>query len=205
MGKWLAVGAIALCALLAVLWYQLRTPSEAAAAAQPPPAPAQVQPVAPPAGLAQAAAKVAEATTQPGKIDPASDEFFYKFDDLQPSMLTRNAASCYTGGLHRVHRNKKVKLTFRNKIKDGEVTVYNVKVDPETTIDDKELVDCFVKKVSETHWHDDALPDWDQPDELVIRPERGMKKFTKDNMDYVGDGPDFSQSHPISNAAAPPK
>jgi hypothetical protein len=100
-----------------------------------------------------------------------------------------------------VHRNAKVKLTFRDRIKNGEVTIYDVKVDPETTITDKALVDCFVKKASEFHWHDDQLPDWDQADMLLIRPERGMKKHTKENMEYQGDGPDFSKEHPVSAPA----
>ena len=31
-----------------------------------------------------------------------------------------------------------------------------------------------------------------QADKLLIRPERGMKKYTKENLEYEGDGPDFS-------------
>ena len=106
-------------------------------------------------------------------------------------MLTRNAAKCYTGGLHRVHRNQKVKLAFTNKIVNGEVTVTDVKV-VESTIDDPEMVECFRREVANTHWHDDTLPDWDAPDELVIRPERGMKKYTEEDMKYEGSGPDFT-------------
>ena len=41
-----------------------------------------------------------------------------------------------------------------------------------------------------------GLPDWNQDDELVIRPERGIKKFTKENMEYEGSGPDFTHVHP---------
>ncbi len=110
-------------------------------------------------------------------------------------MLTRNAAKCYTGGLHRVHRNQKVKLAFDNRIKDGEVTVENVRV-VESTIEDQPMVDCFLKEVRNTHWHDDQLPDYAAPDELVIRPERGMKKYTEDNMKYEGSGPDFTHRAP---------
>jgi nucleoid-associated protein YgaU len=194
MKKLLAVGAAAVLGLLVLIWYQLHTPAEAA----PAPAP-QAEAARAPApvaraqstGLAQAAAKVAEETGKPEKVDPASDAFFYKFDDLQPHLLDKAAATCYTGGLHRVGRNAKLKLAFKDKIVNGDVTVTDVKI-VDDTIHDKELTDCFVREVSNTKWHDDSLPDWTQDDELVIRPERGMKKYTKENMDYEGSGPDFT-------------
>jgi len=58
------------------------------------------------------------------------------------------------------------------------------------------MVECFKREVAATHWHDDSLPDWSAPDELVIRPERGMKKFTKENLEYEGSGPDFTHREP---------
>jgi len=197
MGKWLAAAAVVVVGLLVVLWLQLKQPAEAAVAAQPAtPSPIAIATgVAKQTELAEIGKKVAAATTTDGKISKASDEFFYRFDDLQPSMLTRNAAKCYTGGLHRVHRNQKVKLAFDNRIKDGEVTVENVRV-VEATIDDQPMIDCFVKEVQNTHWHDDQLPDYSAPDELVIRPERGMKKYTEDNLKYEGSGPDFTHRAP---------
>lgn len=194
MKKLLAAGAVVVLGLLVLIWYQLHAPADAA----PAPAPkAEVAPAAAPAdraqgsGLAQAAAKVAQETGKPKKVDPASDAFFYKFDDLQPAMLTRNAASCYSGGLDRVGRNAKLKLAFKDKIVNGEVTVTDIKV-VEDTIHNKQLTDCFIREVENTKWKDDSLPDWVQDDELVIRPERGMKKYTKENMEYQGDGPDFT-------------
>jgi len=195
MKKLLALGGVAVIALLGLIWYQLHAPADAAPAPAPRPqaAPAPEAPAARAqgSGLAEAAAKVAEETGKPEKVDPASDAFFYKFDDLQPAMLTRNAASCYSGGLGRVGRNAKLKLAFKDKIVNGEVTVTDIKI-VESTISDKALVDCFVREVQNTKWHDDSLPDWTQDDELVIRPERGMKKYTKENMEYQGDGPDFT-------------
>jgi hypothetical protein len=193
MGKWLAVATLAVLALLVLIWHELQSPAAAATVAAPL-AQAQVAPVAPTVTppLAKAVQQVAAANAQPGKIDPQSDEFFYHFDDLQPSMLTRNAATCYTGGLHRVHRNQKLKLTFKDRIKNGQVTVEDVKI-AEDTIQDPELVACFVREVQNTKWSDDALPDWVQEDQLVIRPERGMKKYTKENMEYEGSGPDFTK------------
>jgi hypothetical protein len=194
MKKLLAAGGVAVIGLLVLIWYQLHAPADAAPAPAPkaeaapaPTAPARAQG----SGLAQAAAQVAEATGKPEKVDPASDAFFYKFDDLQPAMLTRNAATCYSGGLGRVARNAKLKLAFKDKIVNGEVFVTDVKI-VESTISDKALIDCFVREVENTKWHDDSLPDWTQDDELVIRPERGMKKYTKENMEYQGDGPDFT-------------
>jgi hypothetical protein len=192
MRKWLVAGALAVIAVLVLIWRQLPEPGGVES-----PATVEVAPVAHAAGAAPAGevatvAQVANNAPAPaGKIDPASDEFFYRFDDLQPSMLTRNAASCYTGGLHRVHRNSKVKLAFKDRIKNGVVSVEDVKV-VESTIDDPELVACFVREVQQTTWKDDALPDWAQDDQLIIRPERGMKKYTKENMEYEGDGPDFT-------------
>jgi hypothetical protein len=32
-------------------------------------------------------------------------------------------------------------------------------------------------------WKDDLLPDWEQDDMIMLRPERGMKKFWRDNME----------------------
>jgi len=193
MKKLLAAGAVVVLGLLVLIWYQLHAPADAA----PAPAPkAEAAPAAPTeraqgSGLVQAAAKVAQETGKPAKVDPASDAFFYKFDDLQPHLLDKSAATCYSGGLNRVGRNAKLKLAFKDKIVNGDVTVADVRV-VEDTIHNKELTDCFIREVTNTKWHDDSLPDWTQDDELVIRPERGMKKYTKENMDYQGDGPDFT-------------
>jgi hypothetical protein len=200
MKKLLAIAAVIVGALVVLLWLELKAPAEAAVV----PAKAAPTPVAVATDVAKqteqaeiAKRLAAAAKTDDGKISKASDEFFYRFDDLQPSMLTRNAAKCYTGGLHRVHRNQKVKLAFSNRIKNGEVTVENVTVvSDETTIDDPALVECFRKAVADTHWHDDQLPDYTAPDELVIRPERGMKKYTEENMKYEGSGPDFTHRAP---------
>lgn len=193
MKKLLAAGAVLVLGMLGLIWYQLHTPADAA----PAPAPkAEVVPAPEPAraqgsGLAQVAAKVAAETGKPEKVDPASDAFFYKFDDLQPHLLDKAAATCYSGGMNRVGWNAKLKLAFKDKIVNGDVTVADVKI-VEDTIHNKELTDCFVREVQNTKWHDDSLPDWTQDDELVIRPERGMKKYTKENMDYQGSGPDFT-------------
>jgi hypothetical protein len=188
MNRWLAAATVVVIALLAMLWMQIRTPAAApvVVAAKKADAPAPVaQPVA---GLAAVAKQVAAAEAKPQKLDPASDAFFYKFDEQIPPALTAEAAKCYEGGLHRVHRNAKVKLGYKIKIKDGVLSVADVKV-IESTVNDKALEDCFAREVAKVTWTDDELPDWAQDDELVIRPERGMKKFTAANRAYEGDGP----------------
>ena len=196
--KWLAALSLVVAALLVLLFLQLNedVTVEAAASKEP----VTVEPVkqiadSRGAGLANAVAQVQEVTGKPEKIDINSDAFFIRFDELVPHLTSRNAAKCYTGGLNRVHRNQKVKLAFKDTIKDGVVTITDVRV-VETTIHDKALVDCFVREVASTTWTDEGLPDWQQDDELVIRPERGMKKFTKENMEYEGSGPDFTNVHP---------
>jgi hypothetical protein len=190
MAKWLAAATVVVLALLALLWIQIREP---AAAVTPTPkadvaaAPAPASPTTA-SDLAIAAQKVREAQENGGKIDPASDAFTYRFDEQVPPMLTMQAAKCYTGGISRVHRNQKVKLGYNLSIKNGVVSVSDVRV-VESTINDKTLVDCFIREVGKVTWTDDQLPDWKQDDELVIRPERGMKKFTAENLAYEGDGP----------------
>ena len=200
MGKLLAIAGVALVALLVLLWYQIRSPAEAATAAPKPLTPAQqIAAVTPaPSTLAKSVAAAAEASD---KIDPASDEFFNKFDDLQPHKLLHEAAKCYTGGLHRTGRDAKLKLEFTNHIENGDVTVRGVKV-VEDTIHDPELTNCFIREVTQAKWHEDRLPNYDAPDMLLIRPERGMKKYWKENMDYEGDGPDFTTAHPIAASSA---
>jgi hypothetical protein len=199
--KLLAALSVVVVALLVLIWLQLREPTSAPVVTEKP----TVQPVVTLAKADQSfqeavekvkKAQEAEAANE-GKISVNSDAFFVKFDDLIPQMLSRNAAKCYTGGLSRVHRNQKLKLRFKDHIKNGVVTVSDVQVvTDESTITDKALVDCFVREVSNTTWTDAELPDWDQDDELVIRPERGMKKHTKENMEYEGSGPDFTVRAP---------
>lgn len=204
MAKWLAAATVVVLALLALLWIQIREP---AAAVAPSPKADVAAPAAAPAApttaseLAIAAQKMREAQASGGKIDPASDSFTYRFDESVTPNLTMNAAKCYTGGLNRVHRNQKTKLAMKMHIKDGVVSVSDVKI-VETTIPDKALNDCFVREVAKTTWTDEQLPDWQQDEELVIRPERGMKKFTAENLAYEGDGPIGKLEAPVGPVAA---
>jgi len=185
--KKLAVAAAAVLALLAVLLLQTRAPAAEA--------------VSVPAWKATSAATTSEqriaelrriraasaATVPAGKLDPRSDAFFYRFDEAVPPALTAAAAKCYTGGLQRVHRNAKVKLGYQITIENGVLAIADVRV-LESTVNNEALEACFVAAVAKVSWRDDALPDWAQHDELVIRPERGMKKFTAENLAYEGEG-----------------
>jgi hypothetical protein len=196
VGKWLAIGGAALLVVLFLLWKQL-DPSSATAAT--PPAKAAVTP--PPSDPLAAAKQVAAVEHakagvvepppaedgKPAKIDPAGDEFFYKFIEVTPAVLSREVVKCYDGraDAQRLHRNQKLTLEFKIKIKDGEVTISNVH-EKANTLNDPALTTCFTQAVQRKTWHDDSLPDWEGDDQLVIRPERGLKKYTKANMEYVG-------------------
>lgn len=193
MAKWLVAGGVAILVVVVLLWLQMKAdpvPVARAVAAPAAPAPVAAAPEPRPVAAAStappaAAEEPAAPAPQPGKLDPRSDEFFNKFDDVVPNRLTRNAAKCYEGRHGQLHRNQKLSLRFKTKIVNGEVTVHDVTI-KESTINDSALETCFIQAVQRSTWKDDELPDWEQDDELVIRPERGMKKFWQDNIDYVG-------------------
>ena len=185
MAKWLAAGGVAVVALLILLLLQMRPSTPAPVAHKPAPPATQVAMLAKPVAAVPAAEPAAEPEVPPGKLDPRSDEFFYKFDELMPKTLTRNAAKCYEGRHGQLHRNQKLSLRFKTRIVNGEVSIHDVKI-KESTLNDPALETCFIQEVQRSAWKDNELPDWEQDDELVLRPERGMKKYWKDNIDYVG-------------------
>ena len=207
MAKWLtAIVGVAVLALLLLLKHELGA-GDAIAAPSPvaPPIAKAVAPIDVAPAPAPAPAPVEKAAAQapepPKKLDPQSDAFFYKFDEVVPKILTREAASCYEGHAHLANRNMRLKLTFKTQIANGQVTLHDVKV-VDSSLGDQALESCFVRKVSEAHWRDDSLPDWTQDDMLVLRPERGMKKYMKENLEYDGDGPTGPAI--ISAGQAPP-
>ncbi|HEX4352388.1 MAG TPA: hypothetical protein VGL61_21075 [Kofleriaceae bacterium] len=178
MGKWIAtIAGFGIVVLAILAWLQLHDTSKAIAAKAPPPAPVPV--TASPSQLATLGAQIKQAEKTPdGKLSPNSDEFFYKFSEAHTKRLTKLAATCYKGGIDRVGWNDFLRLTLRDKIVKGEVFFTDVKIMPDSTMTDQSLIDCFVNQVKTAHWHDDTLPDIDDEDELVLRPERGMKKYT---------------------------
>jgi len=195
MKKWLVAAGLVILVLVLLLWREMQplaqaTPAQPhkpaaaalvpatehhAAAEKPAPAPAEAAPVA-----------VAATDGKPAKLDPRSDEFFYKFDELIPKVLTRNAAKCYEGHHGSLHRNQKLSLRYKVQVVNGEVQVHDVTI-KESTLHDAGLETCFIQAVQRSTWKDDELPDVAIDDELVLRPERGMKKYWQDNIDYVGD------------------
>ncbi|HEU0029562.1 MAG TPA: hypothetical protein VFQ53_02940 [Kofleriaceae bacterium] len=189
-GKWLAIAAAALLVALVILWRSMSSSSATPAVAATPVESARSgtiqldKPAAAAAVAEPAAAEEPAAPSPTGKLDKMSDEFFFRFTEQVPYKLSRNAATCYDKpGL--LHRNQKLVLKFNVKVKDGNVTVEDVKVDT-STLNNPALESCFIREVARTSWRDDALPDYTWPDELVIRPERGLKKHWKSNLEYVG-------------------
>jgi len=195
MGKWLAAGGVVLLVLAALLLYQLKGATTVDAAPRPQAsqetsAPASASAPAVHAQAPVAAPVVVEDPAKPKKITTDSDAFFREFDDVQPHRLMAQAAKCYNRGNRVSDFNAKMKLTFKDHIVNGEVTISDVKM-VESTLNNPALEACMIKAVTGYHWHNDALPDWVQDDMLLVRPERGMKKFTEENMKYEGSGPEF--------------
>ena len=122
------------------------------------------------------------------KIDVESDEFFYKFQEVVPAVLSRNAVKCYEGITKRVHRNQNAVYKFKVKIKDGVVTIKDAAVERSTLGDGNAALEtCFLQEIARSTWSDPELPDWEADDQLTISPERGLKKYTRENIEYVGE------------------
>lgn len=196
--KWLAVAAVVIVAALIFLWKQMGSDSEvipsataarpaAAAIATTPTERAREERVKAAAKLAEEAKEAATVDDgKPKKVDAMSDEFFYKLPERVPKMLGKAAAKCYEGIAKKVHRNENVVFDFKTKVKDGVVTISDVKVN-RSTISQTGLQTCFAQEIGRVTWTDDTLPDWEGDDQLTISPERGLKKFMQDNVDYVGE------------------
>ena len=199
MGKLLAAGSIALIALLVLIWYQLHSPAEAAPPVARPVA-TQGSAVAAPtpahAAAQQALAQVAQAQADASKMTLDSDEFFNTFQDVVVQVATRNAMSCYTGGLHALSHDPMVRFAVKETIHNGAVSITDVKV-AESTIDDPALIACFTKEIEKTTWRNDRFPEYTESDIVVIRPGALVNKFSKEARDYEGSGPDFTKVHPI--------
>jgi hypothetical protein len=197
--KWLAVAAVVIVAAMILLWKQMGSDSDviptakakpvAAETATTPSERAREERVKAAQKLADEA-KAAEATKvpdgKPEKVDPMSDEFFYRLNERVPKMLGMAAAKCYEGIAKRVHRNENVVYDFKTKVKDGVVTISDIKVN-RSSISQPALQTCFGQEIGRVTWTDDTLPDWEGDDQLTISPERGLKKFMQDNVNYVGE------------------
>lgn len=196
--KWLGIAALALIAILIVMWRQVDT-EVSAAPEQKPVRVAQAPVHAAPAPLAapEPTPEVVEAPAEPveeekpqetGKYDPQSDEFFHKHDEVVIPQVMRSAVKCWEAlepaKQKLFHRNQSMVIKFKQKIVNGTVTMYDAHVE-RSSIKDPALETCFFNQVLATTWRDDRLPDWTQDDEVKISP-RVLKKYTRANIDYVG-------------------
>ncbi|HTR55472.1 MAG TPA: hypothetical protein VMJ10_32560 [Kofleriaceae bacterium] len=185
-GKLLAVGAVAVLALVGVLWYQMQAGPATAAPSAKPQAATVAQPVAGPSPALRAIQAVPSAADESknGKVAIASDEFMRRFMDIAPKQVSGPAMrKCYHGGLNRKTRDQLITIDFHETIKDGEVTMSNVTA-KESSLNDPEMQACMLDAVAHAHWHDDSLPDYQGDDEVTITPERVNKKYNP--RDYEG-------------------
>ena len=205
MKKLLAIGGLALVGFLVFLLVQLSSSAESA----PAPVVAATGPrveslTGAPRSAAIPAVKVAASDDKPKKLDPQSDDFFLQFDEMVPKKLTMAAAPCYKGGIDRVTMNQHLKLSYDNVIKDGWVTVANLKKLPDSNLNNPAMEACMMNAIAQTRWKNDALPDGVWGDQLKITPERGMKKYTKENMEYEGDPNGLPVGKAVMKANQPP-
>jgi hypothetical protein len=174
-------------ALLALLWYQMREPAAAATTSGPSKTAIAERTKTAEKSFAVAEQKIAEqkAALQPGKLDPAGDAYYMRFDRRVGGELSANAMQkCYHGGLSRQGRDAHINFEYDTIVNNGEVTFTAVRI-LESTLTDKALEACMVKEMLKTHFHDDELPDWKDTDRLTLTPERVLHKYIKDDS-YVG-------------------
>jgi hypothetical protein len=186
-GKLLSIGALGVVALLILLWYQMQAGPATAAPNPGKPAAAPAARAAPapsPALQAIAAVPSSQEESKDGKVAVASDEFMRRFTDSAPRRVSGPAMrACYHGGLSRKGHDQLITVDFKETIKDGEITMSNVHA-KESTLNDPEMESCMLNAIAHVHWHDDALPDYSQDDEVTITPERVNKKYNP--RDYLG-------------------
>jgi len=198
MGKWLAALAVVIIVVLVLLWRELDSPSAATTAepATPPPAPTQVAHVDEPKPEANkpTAAVADEPAPKPDpskeKMDPQSDEFFYKHDEVVIPNMMRQAVKCWENlppqKRAEFNRTQSMVAHFKQRIRNGVVTIYDLKVE-RSSINDQALETCFVQQLLGTTWTNARLPDWDQEDTIKLGP-RTLKKYTRENIE--ADGPE---------------
>jgi hypothetical protein len=190
MGKWLAAFGAILLVVLVLLWRELD--SSSAATAVPAAAPAAVARGAEPAAAVKpvAAAVESAAQSEPSaeKMDPQSDEFFHHHDEVVIPKMMRQAVTCWENlpkaKRAEFHRNQSMTAKFKQRIRNGVVTIYDLEVE-RSSISDPALEACFLQQLRSTSWSNSRLPDWDQEDQIKLGP-RTLKKYTKENIEYVG-------------------
>jgi len=191
-GKWLAALAAVIILVLVLLWRELDTSSAAPIEAAPP-APAQVARAPEPKPEVKAPEPAPEPAPAPpapasDKMDPQSDEFFREHDEIVTKKLMMQAVKCWenlpAAKREGFHRNQSMKAKFKQKIRNGVVTIEDLEV-TDSSLNDPALQACFVQQLRGTTWSNARLPDWDQEDTIKLGP-RTLKKYTRENIDYVG-------------------
>jgi hypothetical protein len=196
MRKLLAAIAVLILIALVLLWRELDSSSAAAPAASATPAPTQVasapaaNPEAKPAPAPAAVEPTAPKEPSTEKMDPQSDEFFYQHDEIVVPMMMRQAVKCWENlapaKRAEFHRNQSLVAKFKQRIRNGVVTVHDLVVE-RSSIGDPALEACFVQHLRDTTWSNPRLPDWEQEDTIKLGP-RTLKKYTRENIE--ADGPE---------------
>lgn len=186
MKRWLLLGVALLGALVFLMLRQLRAPSaEVAPAAQfakmelppPPKFPVPLYQQEQPEEEEELFKEERDPNQPVQKLDPKSQEFFLRFDEMIAGRLTKEAAGCYRGGKH---RDQKIKFSFIKRIRDGRVMITDVKT-VVTTLNDPELERCMFEKVANfASWKDDEFPDIDGLEDEVLIRIRALKKYQQE-------------------------
>src|SRR5688572_9945329 len=198
MKKWLAIAGLGLLVALIVLWRQLEKSeaSQIAPSASPdantttstPWQSTESAPAAAPQPAAAAPVAAAVDPTKPKKIDPQSDEFFYKHDEIVIPKVMNSAVKCWenldAGKRATFHRNQSIVIKFKQKVVNGRVTMHDGVIE-RSSINDPALEKCFFQQVLNTSWTNEELPDWEQEDTVKISP-RVLKKYTRENREATG-------------------
>ena len=140
--------------------------------------------------IGSAAQSVNEGVADPAKekMDPQSDEFFYKHDEIVVPTMMRQAVKCWENltpaKRSEFNRTQSMVAKFKQHIRNGVVTITDLQVE-RSSISDPALEACFVQQLRSTTWTNPRLPDWDQEDQIKLGP-RTLKKYTRENIEAVG-------------------
>ncbi len=190
MPKALIAGAVVLLIAVIVLWKQLGSADEHVPA---PPQVAAVEPPPPPT-IEHVERKVetpiADVKANPAPVEKmviGSDRFFKEWMEMVTPKLSSAAIKCVERSPKdkELQRWQQAKLSYDIEVKNGVVTVANVKLD-ESNINDSGIEACFVNEVLHVTWTNEALPDLQEHRSITFSPGRGMKKYRQDNKNYVG-------------------
>jgi hypothetical protein len=206
MGKWLAAIGVIILVVLVLLWREIGSSDSTAVAAPAQPVASAVAPATGPAAATPAATAPAEpapaADPSTEKMDPQSDEFFHHHDEIVIPKLMRQAVKCWENlpptKRAEFHRNQSMTAKFKQRIRNGVVTVYDFEIE-RSSIKDPSLEACFLQQLRSATWSNPRLPDWDQEDQIKLGP-RTLKKYTRENIEYVG-----NEDAPVDESAIKPE